>query len=382
MKRVPHKMKILFTVFFLVAICNDGYCKSQASDTNNFSLLLRFDEKIIIKDARLLGADGSEIAANLPQQSFSGQIDYYGTFTLVVTYRKNGGVKDENFAMPLFMEPGKTEVHFKKIPELFTVSGALEKGYHDYSILIEKDREAINRIRKNNSLLDAALKKGDSKLTANLKESIEREKSKRINIYSDYIKNNPRSVVSLYAVNMYSNLCMDNPLMVEKSIHLLSDSLRKAAEVTELQQKVESYKKLMVGKLAPEIAQADTAGKSISLEELKGKYVLIDFWASWCKPCRAQNPFLVNLYKKYQHKDFEILGVSLDSYKAAWVKAITDDHLKWLQVSDLKGWKNEAAVQYNIFSVPQNYLLDKNGVIIAKNLSEEELATRLNKIFP
>ena len=141
----------------------------------------------------------------------------------------------------------------------------------------------------------------------------------------------------------------------------------------------EENEKLLIGAKAPEFAQTDTNGVAVSLTSLQGKYVLIDFWASWCKPCRAQNPSLLRLYQKYNDKGFTILGVSLDSKKDAWLKAIHSDKLEWRQVSDLNMWNNTVAKQYKITSVPQNYLLDTRGVIIGKNLNEDELNEVLEK---
>ena len=108
--------------------------------------------------------------------------------------------------------------------------------------------------------------------------------------------------------------------------------------------------------------------------------MLIDFWASWCGPCRAENPNVKKAYEKFRGKNFEILAVSLDNKKDAWLKAIADDGLPWLHVSDLKGWKNEVAVQYNVQAVPQNWLVDPNGVIIAKNMRGEELEKKLEEL--
>ncbi|HEX6845624.1 MAG TPA: TlpA disulfide reductase family protein, partial [Chitinophagaceae bacterium] len=141
----------------------------------------------------------------------------------------------------------------------------------------------------------------------------------------------------------------------------------------------EENEKFMKGVKAPDFTQTDTSGAAVTLSSLRGKYVLIDFWASWCKPCRAGNPALVRLYKKYKDYGFTILGVSLDSKKDAWLKAIHDDELPWQQVSDLKFWNNAVAKQYKISSVPQNYLLDSQGVILGKNLSEDDLDQLLEK---
>jgi peroxiredoxin len=128
-----------------------------------------------------------------------------------------------------------------------------------------------------------------------------------------------------------------------------------------------------VGSVLPEFKQNDVNGKSVSLSSLRGKYVLIDFWASWCGPCRAENPNVVKAYNTYKAKGFTILGVSLDQDKAKWIEAIKKDGLTWTHVSDLKYWNNEVAVQFGIQSIPANFLIDPNGVVIGKDLRGEDL---------
>lgn len=132
-------------------------------------------------------------------------------------------------------------------------------------------------------------------------------------------------------------------------------------------------KHLEEGQLAPNFSQKDPNGKDISLSSFRGKYVLVDFWASWCGPCRRENPYVVKAYERFKDKNFTILGVSLDNSKDAWLKAIKADKLTWTHVSDLKGWKNEVAVLYSVRSIPTNYLLDPDGRIIAKNLRGSDL---------
>lgn len=145
--------------------------------------------------------------------------------------------------------------------------------------------------------------------------------------------------------------------------------------------KVDGARELAIGADAPEISLPNPDGETITLSSLKGKYVLIDFWAAWCKPCRAENPNVVRVYEQYGGENFEILGVSLDRTREAWVKAIEQDGLPWKHVSDLKYFNSEAAQKYQISAIPATYLIDPDGKIIAKNLRGPSLEAKLKEIF-
>jgi peroxiredoxin len=136
-----------------------------------------------------------------------------------------------------------------------------------------------------------------------------------------------------------------------------------------------------IGQPAPEIALPDTTGKVVSLSSMKGKYVLVDFWAKWCGPCRQENPNVVRAFQKYKDKGFTVFGVSLDRTKQDWMRAIKEDGLTWTHVSDLKFWQSEAAKTYNVTGIPFSLLIDPNGVIIAKNLRGAALDSKLEEIF-
>ena len=201
-------------------------------------------------------------------------------------------------------------------------------------------------------------------------------------LQQQFIRQYPDSYISLLVLMEQSGNDID-VATVEPVYKSLSASVRNTAAGLEFAKAIDAERTTAVGAVAPVFTQNDVNDKPVSLTDFRGKYVLVDFWASWCGPCRGENPNVVKAYNQYKDKNFTVLGVSLDrpGKKDDWLAAIKADGLVWTQVSDLKFWDNDVAKLYGIKSIPQNYLLDPTGKIIAKNLRGDELNKKLAALF-
>jgi peroxiredoxin len=283
--------------------------------------------------------------------------------------------------MQLFMEPGNINIAVKDSMELAKVSGSksqkafealgkLEKPYN------EKAEALSNKYRQYYAAKDtAAMKNLEGEF-----DNLSKEKDEKV--YHQYLTQNPNSPVALYVLNQYAGYDI-NAKKVEPLFQKLPAATRNLPSGIALKKRIEIAKKTGVGAYAMNFTQPDTLSKPVSLSDFKGKYVLLDFWASWCGPCRAENPNVVKAFNEYKDKNFTVLSVSLDQpgKKQAWLDAIHKDGLTWNHVSDLKFWDNAVAKEYGIRAIPQNLLLDPSGKIIAKNIRGEELGKKLEEVI-
>ncbi|AEW00341.1 alkyl hydroperoxide reductase [Niastella koreensis] len=198
-----------------------------------------------------------------------------------------------------------------------------------------------------------------------------------------FIKAHPDYIASADALKDAVGYLPDDISIYDRVFKGLSKAVQKSKEGISVKKTIDAFMLVRIGAAAPLFTQPDTAGHAINLKDFRGKYVLLDFWASWCGPCREENPNVVKAYQQFRDKNFTVLSVSLDKAdkKDAWIKAINDDSLTWNHVSDLKYWDNAVAKLYAIRSVPQNFLIDPGGTIVAANLRGEELIKKLQELI-
>ena len=283
------------------------------------------------------------------------------------------------------------------LPQTYTVEGSKDsKLIHE---LTHEQNRTLARIYNLSQLFNDSIR---SPNFMEIKSRLDSIYEGIVNAQREYtfrfIENNPQSLASLMA--LYQQISPRHYLLdpekdfkyfslVDSSLSLLypgSDAVRDLhRQVEELEQKKKfedmSAARLKAGVTAPESALPNPQGDTILLSSLEGKIVLLDFWASWCPPCRKENPNLVKAYKKYKDRGFEIFQVSLDRTREAWLKGIEDDQLDWIHVSDLQYWNSVVVPIYNIQAIPMSYLLDREGRIIDQNLRGERLQQKLEEIL-
>jgi peroxiredoxin len=292
-------------------------------------------------------------------------------------------------AVPVYLHTAKytNYVHFWLENTDIRISlkaGEFKEGLISGSATEDEDRR-LDQLRKPYRIAADSLEKvldrtKDSAERRSLIPRIRAANDKGIEVEKDWVRKYPHSIVAANILNIYATS------WGKETTQALYQQLSLEMKATRYGHEISDYlalnRNLKVGDHYADFEQMNTAGKAVRLSQIKGKYILLDFWASWCGPCREENPQLVQTYARFKKKGFAILGVSMDENKSQWLQAVKKDQLTWENVCDLRGDKNRATLMYGVSAIPNNFLIDQNGIIIARNLRGNALDARLEKLLP
>ncbi len=363
------KYTLLFSgIIFLVTSCKPKEEKKEGSVTGTLRNAINtmiYLEQIDDQGEHVLDSAKTDVNGNFKLQNKANEKAYY-----VVRTGPN------NLIFLLLSGNEKIEVtgDAKNIEATYTIKGSED------SELIKVLKSYDGNLSDSLNLLYSTIRETSPQKKDSAGTVLQKFYTKRMNSFAeDFITAHPKSLVSLSATRY-----LDQQKDIQLYDHLLASLSKEYPTnkyVNDFESIVGNLKKLPVGSIAPEIKLNTPDGKQVSLSSLKGKIVLIDFWASWCGPCRKENPHVVEMYRKFRNKNFEILGVSLDDKPDAWKEAIKKDGLTWQQVSELKKWDSEVVKLYQVDAIPYTVLVDKEGKIIAKGLSGNELEQKLLEVL-
>jgi peroxiredoxin len=313
-------------------------------------------------DTLTVNEDSTYFSTYMPDEPGYFRINYYNTqFVNII----------------LTDEPIVVNVDGSRPNARYEISGSpVMDALNDLNRIMDELKKKVQQI---NLSYGAAVKAKNQEEMEKLQQQYQDELDSVNDIIKDKIRKMGASVAVLQAVNY---LDKDHEFQFIDSVARVIDQEMPDYQIKkDFMLEVKGLRKLAIGSVAPEIELPNPDGEMIKLSSLRGNYVLIDFWAAWCGPCRMENPNVVRMYQKYKGKGFEIYGVSLDRTREDWVQAIEKDNLEWTQVSDLKYFNSEAARTYNINAIPATYLIDQDGKIIGKNLRGKSLEDKLKEIF-
>ncbi len=293
-------------------------------------------------------------------------------------------IKELNGGFPVVIEPGDIHVTVDK-DSLFkskmggTLSNDDLNAYMNDEI---KFQHKVIAFRKANGEKYQQAMMAKDTVTTNALDKENKKFQKEYEALSfNHIEKNPKSLISLVLLGQFVSNPTTDMAKIEKLYNGLDAELKTYKQAKKIETAIKAYKKTAMGQKAPDFTAPDPTGKGVTLSASLGKVTIVDFWASWCRPCRDENPNMVALYNEFHEKGLNIIGVSLDQNKEAWLKAIKDDQLSWIEVSNLKNWQDPIAKAYSVQQIPATFVLDSKGNIVAKDLSGAALKAKVAELL-
>lgn len=285
---------------------------------------------------------------------------------------------NESYDTELFLEPGHIKVTIQSDnPDTPVVTGSVsDVEYRQYLVFQRRQDEETKELME---AFSVAEKMDDSVKMMAIEMQIDQLQDKQFEETKEYIRKNSKSFVAPYIALEESYRMVLSEM--EEFIALFDDNIKRSPSAISLSKWIDILKSVSVGKTAPEFTLPNTHGEPVSLHQYRGKILLVEFWASWCGPCRAESGNIIAAYNKYKEQGFDVLGVALEYSKENWLEAIVKDKLPWTQVSDLQFFQSPIVKLYGIDAIPANLLLDREGVIIGRDLRGKELTEKLEVVF-
>lgn len=367
-------MKVKIVLLWLICVCMSAIAQEKKYIIKGHLTGAEVPMKVLLfyRDGDRKVVDSTVAKDN--KFSFSGVLEQPAEATMYVhrIYPDPKGLVSQGGQFML--EAGTVRIEGEDFNTAKITAGQAQLDYVELNKIVSNVRDSAYRIWK----AQQRVLPEDSVAAFNRLLYAQRMMNK--NALKKFIQMYPKSAASFNILQSNTLVIEDLPF-VESLLEGLKPGFGSTNRFKSIEEKVSLAKRLSIGQPAMNFSQTDDKGKLVSLSDFNGKYVLIDFWASWCGPCREEYPFLKKAYEKFKDKNMEIIGISLDDKKENWLNAIQSNGFLWIQLSDLKGPGNAVAKAYGVSAIPQNFLIDPQGKIIAKNLRGEELLTKLAEVI-